>query len=139
MLKGGEVIELDSDLGSGKTTFVKGLAQGIGSADRVASPTFTISKIYKGPKLSLHHFDFYRLSDAGILADELKESLQNPQVITVIEWSGIVKNVLPKRRISIKLLPLAGNLQQREMSIKYPASLAETIQKFEQSLQLSKP
>jgi len=60
-LTGGEVIELVSDLGGGKTTFVRGLARGLGSADVVSSPTFTVSKVYKADKLELHHFDFYRL------------------------------------------------------------------------------
>src|SRR5436190_17523226 len=70
------IIELRSDLGGGKTTFVRGLARGFGSNDRVASPTFTLNKIYKNSKgQEIHHFDFYRLHEPGILVDQLSESL----------------------------------------------------------------
>src|SRR3989344_4645507 len=85
LLKSPEVIELRSDLGGGKTTFVRGLARGLGSNDTVSSPTFTLSKIYKVKNgLEIHHFDFYRLSDAGIMADQLAESLEDPKVITIV-------------------------------------------------------
>jgi tRNA threonylcarbamoyladenosine biosynthesis protein TsaE len=72
-LKGSEVFELISDLGGGKTTFVRGLACGMGSTDHVASPTFTISREYVAGELALFHFDFYRLSDPGVVAIELAE------------------------------------------------------------------
>ncbi|MBX4191001.1 tRNA (adenosine(37)-N6)-threonylcarbamoyltransferase complex ATPase subunit type 1 TsaE, partial [Candidatus Saccharibacteria bacterium] len=62
-LKGGEVIELRSDLGGGKTTFVRGLAAGAGSKANVTSPTFTLSRLYPAKNFSIHHFDFYRLND----------------------------------------------------------------------------
>src|SRR6185312_5854101 len=66
-LQGGEVIELISDLGGGKTTFVRGLAKGMGSQDTVRSPSFTLSNEYRSGKLTLYHFDFYRLEDPGIM------------------------------------------------------------------------
>src|SRR5690348_16076202 len=100
-LRGGEVIELRSDLGGGKTTFVRGLVRGAGSRDRVSSPTFTLSRIYNAKKFEIHHFDFYRLSDPGILADQLAEAVQGDNVV-IIEWAGIVKNVLPEDRVSIE-------------------------------------
>ena len=100
-LKGGEVIELSSDLGGGKTTFVRGLVRGAGSQDKVTSPTFTISKIYKTDKFEIHHFDFYRLQEAGILSDELSEVIGNPSVVTVIEWADVVKHILPWKILSI--------------------------------------
>lgn len=102
-LQGGEVIELVSDLGGGKTTFVRGLIRGLGSTDRVASPTFTISKIYNAGKLEVHHFDFYRLHEPGIVADELAELVGDPQVVVVVEWAGVVQHVLPEKRLTIKI------------------------------------
>jgi tRNA threonylcarbamoyladenosine biosynthesis protein TsaE len=102
-LEGGEVIELSSDLGGGKTTFVRGLARGAGSADRVASPTFTISKVYEAPKFSIHHFDFYRLHEAGLIRHELEDVLGDPAIVTVIEWSDIVSDVLPEDVIRISI------------------------------------
>ena len=73
-IRGGEVIELVSDLGGGKTVFVRGLAKGMKSDDQVASPTFTINREYKTGDLVLSHYDFYRLSDPGIISAELEES-----------------------------------------------------------------
>lgn len=100
-LKGGEVIELVSDLGGGKTTFVRGLARGARSQDKVASPTFTISKIYQTDDFEIHHFDFYRLHEAGVVADELAEVIGDPKVVVVIEWADVVQHVLPEERLTI--------------------------------------
>lgn len=102
LLKGGEVIELIGDVGAGKTTFVKGLASGLLVEDEVQSPSFTISRVYEArDNLQLAHYDFYRLTDAGILADELSEVVQDPTTITVIEWADIVEGVLPRNRYTL--------------------------------------
>jgi tRNA threonylcarbamoyladenosine biosynthesis protein TsaE len=102
-LRGREIIELVSDIGGGKTTFVKGLALGINSVDVVSSPTFTLSRIYRSANrsLSIHHYDFYRLDQPGIVASELLESINDPQAVVVIEWSDIVRDVLPESRLTI--------------------------------------
>jgi len=124
-LKGGEVIVLSSDLGGGKTTFVRGLARGAGSADHVASPTFTISKMYKVPRgMEIHHFDFYRLQEAGIMRDELAELVADPKVVVVVEWSDLVENVLPDERLTIRLSSVAESETTRTVTITSPASLA---------------
>jgi tRNA threonylcarbamoyladenosine biosynthesis protein TsaE len=102
LLKGGEVIELTSDLGGGKTTFVQGLAAGLGYNGPVTSPTFTLSQIYKlSEPLELHHYDLYRLGQSGVVGDELAEDLEDAHIITVIEWAGIVEDELPKDRLRI--------------------------------------
>ncbi len=113
-LRGGEVIELVSDLGGGKTVFVRGLAKGMGSTDQVASPTFTISREYKTGDLELHHYDFYRLIDMGpgIVADELAESINNPAVAVAIEWSGAVENVLPRDRLRVEIIKTGDQARQ---------------------------
>src|SRR5476649_1957023 len=72
-MRGGETIELISDLGGGKTTFVRGLARGFGSKDHVTSPSFALSNQYSSRDLVMYHFDFYRLDDVGIIASELAE------------------------------------------------------------------
>lgn len=100
-LKGGEVIELVSDLGGGKTTFVRGLARGAGSDNKVASPTFTISKVYDCSKFQIHHFDFYRLHEAGVVAEELAEVIDDPKIVVVIEWADVVQHVLPKKCLTV--------------------------------------
>lgn len=101
-LKGDEVIELTSDLGGGKTTFVRGLALGFGSSDKVSSPTFTISKVYTKGERSIHHFDFYRLNDPGLMSAELDEAIHIPGDVVVVEWANIVYDVLPKSRLTVK-------------------------------------
>jgi tRNA threonylcarbamoyladenosine biosynthesis protein TsaE len=93
LLRGGEVIELISDLGGGKTTFVRGVAKGAGSKDRVSSPTFTVSKVYEASNFDIHHFDFYRLEEAGLLAHELADYIGDPKSVVIIEWGKIVEHV----------------------------------------------
>jgi tRNA threonylcarbamoyladenosine biosynthesis protein TsaE len=100
-LRGGEVIALVSDLGGGKTAFVRGLAAGLGSTDHVASPTFTISREYKAGNLTLYHFDFYRLQEPGVVAAELEEFIDDPTAVVAIEWGAIVEEVLPENKIIV--------------------------------------
>lgn len=100
-IRGGEVIELTGDVGSGKTVFVQGVARGIKSKDAVMSPTFTISRIYNGKSIDVHHFDFYRLDDPGVMSAELTESIGMPHTSVVIEWSDVVDHVLPEDRLRI--------------------------------------
>jgi len=140
LLKSPEIIELRADLGGGKTTFVRGLARGLGSKDQVSSPTFTLNKVYKAKAgQQVHHYDFYRLYEAGIMNDELAESLQNPKVITVVEWSDIVQDVLPEDRFSIEFKPTANNPEGREISISYPETKAAVVRKLEAVWQEQRP
>lgn len=125
-LRGGEVIELVSDLGGGKTTFTRGLVRGTGSTDKVASPTFTLSREYNAPKFTIAHFDFYRLAEAGIVADELAEVVKDPQYVTVVEWGEIVEDVLPAKRLTVRLRQTGDD--NREMSFEYPSELAYLLE-----------
>lgn len=113
---------------------MRGLAQGIGSRDRVSSPTFTLSNIYKSDNLQIHHFDFYRLEDPGILSEQLAESLDNPKVITVVEWSDIVDHVLPDDRISVEFKPAADNPDERIVTFTFPESKMQLIEKLRNDL-----
>lgn len=126
-LHGGEVIELVSDLGGGKTTFVRGLARGFGSKARVSSPTFTISQEYKADDRTLYHFDFYRLNEAGIVADELAEVADDPKSAVVVEWGDIVADVLPVQRLTITIQAI-GELE-RELTFACPDPLAYILPK----------
>lgn len=103
LLKGSEVIELVSDLGGGKTTFVRGLAKGAGSTDQVSSPTFTLNNVYTGTTVVMYHFDFYRLNEPGIMRDEIAEVVRDNQAVTVVEWAGIVDDVLPEDKLTITI------------------------------------
>lgn len=117
-LRGGEVIELVSDLGGGKTTLVRGLARGVGSTDQVASPTFTVGRTYEGGRVRLEHFDFYRLAEPGIIANELAEVLELPDTTVVIEWSDVVQHVLPPERITVTVTQTGED--SRHFSIAIP-------------------
>lgn len=119
-LKGGEVIELVSDLGGGKTTFTKGLVKGLGSEDKVSSPSFTLENIYSAGELSLHHLDFYRLDDPGIMRDMLNETVSRADIV-VIEWADIVKDVLPSKRLVVELI--ATGQDDRQINFSYPDEL----------------
>lgn len=110
-LTGGEVIELVGDLGSGKTVLVRGLAAGAKSLDKVRSPTFTLSRIYRGPKVTIHHFDFHRLDDGGIVAEALAEALGDPSAVVAVEWSAVVKNLLPRHRLQINFQTIGQSRQ----------------------------
>jgi tRNA threonylcarbamoyladenosine biosynthesis protein TsaE len=95
-ITGGEVIVLIGDIGAGKTTFTKGLARAMGISEDVQSPTFTVSRVYETARgVTLAHYDFYRLSDPGIMRAELAEAVHDPVTATIIEWSEIVADVLP--------------------------------------------
>lgn len=103
-LNGGEVIEFIGDLGAGKTSFMRGVAEGVGSDDSVSSPTFTLSNVYSGRDgLSIYHFDFYRLNEPGLVQEQLKEALDDPKTVVCVEWAESVRGVLPEDRITIHI------------------------------------
>ena len=85
-LEPGDLVLLFGELGSGKTTLVRGLAKGAGLRARVSSPSFALANVYRGRRLTLHHLDLYRVEpgDAGeIGVDEL---LQDPRGALAVEW-----------------------------------------------------
>ncbi len=106
-VSGGEVLELVGDIGAGKTTLTKGVARALGINEPVQSPTFTISRVYDSPKgLRLVHYDFYRLSEAGIMGDEIREAMDDNSVV-VVEWAGAVDDDLPKDRLVVKITTIS--------------------------------
>lgn len=108
-----KVIELIGDVGAGKTTFVRGLAKALGIKEEITSPSFTISKAYCLPSDgNLVHYDFYRLSDPGIMLDDLKENLNDPKNIVVVEWGESVANILPENRTKIEIRHLSDNTRE---------------------------
>lgn len=134
-----QLIELCSDLGGGKTTFVRGLARGLGSKDIVSSPTFTISKTYRSKEASIHHYDFYRLNEAGVIKEQLSEAIDDSNAVVVVEWSDIVKNALPQQRLTITLQPTANDPDERSIEIKYPQALGKLIKQVESEWEGTKP
>lgn len=96
------VLALKGELGSGKTTFVQGLAAGLGVTSRVVSPTFIILKKYKD---FFYHIDLYRL-ESNVWSElsnlGLTEILSDPTNVVVIEWADKVKDSLPAETIWIE-------------------------------------
>ena len=116
LLCGGEIIELIGDVGAGKTTLVKGIAVGLGVNEYVQSPSFTINRIYDGrDDIKLSHYDFYRLENAGIMGNELKEAVDDIKTVVIVEWAGAVSEVLPTDRLSINMISPTEN--SRKLSI----------------------
>jgi len=94
------VIALSGDLGAGKTTFVQGFLRAAGVRKRIASPTFVLIKSYK----FMYHIDCYRIKNPKELLDlGLKEILNNPKNIVLIEWAEKIRRILLKKTIWIKL------------------------------------
>lgn len=93
------VICLDGELGSGKTVFVKGFAKALGIHENITSPTFNIIKEYYNGEMPLYHMDVYRLDevseDIGIKDYFVKDG------VTIIEWSEMIKDILPEERLEI--------------------------------------
>lgn len=123
------VILLDGDLGSGKTTFTKGLALGLGIETIVNSPTYTIMKKYqsKDRLRTLHHLDLYRLDGEGSDFD-LEEYIDGIGMV-VVEWPYRVESLLPKDHLLVKIHKTGDDSREIIMScIGYPCKRAvETI------------
>ncbi|WLV25163.1 tRNA (adenosine(37)-N6)-threonylcarbamoyltransferase complex ATPase subunit type 1 TsaE [Aciduricibacillus chroicocephali] len=100
LLKKGDVITLEGELGAGKTTFTKGVARGLGIVQTLSSPTFTIIKEYKGD-LPLYHMDAYRLehSEEDLGFDEYFSG----DGVSVVEWAQFIEEFLPKERLDVKI------------------------------------
>ena len=134
-VKGGELFELIGDVGAGKTTFTRGLAAGMEVNERLQSPTFTVSREYEARDgLRLVHYDFYRLTEAGIMADELHETTQDRNAVVVIEWSGVVANVLPRKRMTLTMKPVADDEHAREVIYEAVGDAAALIEEYERVL-----
>lgn len=116
-LKGGEILALTGELGSGKTTFVQGLSGGLGVKEKITSPTFILLNLHEAKKgLKLAHFDLYRLDTVKDLESiGAGDYLGKKNIISVIEWAEKMKKHLPKETTWIKFEHIDENT--REISI----------------------
>lgn len=104
-LTGGEVIAYKGGLGAGKTTFTRGLAMGMGLEDNVSSPTFAIVNEYHGAKLSLYHFDMYRISGGEALETTGFFDYMSEDSVIAAEWSENIEEELDGSTITVALEP----------------------------------
>lgn len=105
-LKGGEVIFLGGDLGTGKTTFVQGLAKALGYDGPVRSPTFTLMNIYQTnhPTISkIVHADLYRLKEKDELQALALDEQMNSSTVMLIEWPGLIEKKFDPSSIHIQM------------------------------------
>jgi tRNA threonylcarbamoyladenosine biosynthesis protein TsaE len=93
------VICLNGDLGSGKTVFAKGFANALGIDEVITSPTFNIVKEYTSGEMPFFHMDVYRLDETDVEIDFAEYFVKKG--VTIIEWSDMIKDVLPEERLEI--------------------------------------
>lgn len=102
-LESGAVLAYTGDLGAGKTAFTRGLARGLGVAERVTSPTFNIVHEYLGGRLPLFHFDMYRLYSSDELFDIGWEDYLARGGVCAVEWSENIADALDSDAILIEI------------------------------------
>jgi len=99
----GMTICLTGDLGTGKTHFAKGLAEGLGIKDNITSPTFTIVNEYHEGRIPFYHFDVYRVNDIDEILQVGFEEYVYGQGVTLIEWADMIEAILPDEFIHVKI------------------------------------
>jgi tRNA threonylcarbamoyladenosine biosynthesis protein TsaE len=127
----GRVLHLSGDLGTGKTTLVRGLLRALGVTGPVKSPTYTWVEPYTVSRLDLYHFDFYRLTDrTEWLSSGLREYFR-PDAFCIVEWPEKAASLLPSPDVRIHL-QYEGESRQARIDSQSPAGEA-----WLSSLQLS--
>jgi len=116
-LKPGTVIGLSGELGSGKTTFLQGLAKGLGIKKRIVSPTFIFVKQYFVGKINFYHVDLYRIENLKDVSGlGLEEFFNDPDGIVAVEWAEKFPGIFPQKTIKMNFTYL--NDQERKIVIK---------------------
>lgn len=101
--KAGDVIALIGDLGTGKTTLTKYIAEGLGITEYITSPTFNIIKEYRSGRLPLFHFDVYRIADVDEMFEIGYEEYFFGEGVCVIEWADIIEEIIPEDALTIRI------------------------------------
>ena len=111
------VIVLSGELGAGKTKFTEGFLSYFGLENEISSPTFTIVNEYKNEKVTIYHFDVYRLSDIDeFFAIGGEEYFSKG--ICIIEWGEIIEEILPEDYIKISIVKEESDFEKRIIKIK---------------------
>jgi tRNA threonylcarbamoyladenosine biosynthesis protein TsaE len=116
-LRPGTIVLLRGDLGAGKTTLAKGIAEGFraATAEDVTSPTFTLIHEYRGPEITLYHIDLYRIDTQRQLDTLALDDLIEPKSILLIEWGEKFERFRRERDIEISMEQLGGDQRRIEM------------------------
>lgn len=99
----GQVYTMVGDLGVGKTVFTQGVAKGLGIAEPINSPTFTIVQVYDEGRLPFYHFDVYRIGDISEMDEIGFEDYVYGEGVSLIEWANLIEEILPENRIEITI------------------------------------
>lgn len=99
----GDIILLSGDLGAGKTTLTQAIARGLGIAERVTSPTFSLLHEYDEGRVPLYHFDLYRLTQEDIAAQDFPDYWEQGDGLAVLEWSERLGSLTPPDRLDLHL------------------------------------
>ena len=118
-LTAGSVIALTGDLGTGKTTLTKAVAEGLGIKETITSPTFNIVKQYDSGRLPLYHFDVYRIGDEDEMFDIGFDEYVDGDGVCLIEWAELIKGIIPENAVSIKITKdLSKGLDYRKIEVE---------------------
>jgi tRNA threonylcarbamoyladenosine biosynthesis protein TsaE len=115
LLAGGDVVLLAGDLGAGKTVFARGLVRGLGVAESVVSPTFTLAREYQG-RVRVVHADVYRLDRVHELFDLGLEDIDD-DMVTIVEWGDVVSAQFAVDRLEVRLDFMADHDDARAITI----------------------
>lgn len=115
LLKCGDIVAYKGGMGAGKTTFTRGLAQGLGLEDEVLSPTFALVNEYRG-KITLYHFDMYRIENADDLETTGFYDYPLDESVFAVEWSENIEKVLPDSVIVIEIEYFGEN--ERKITVR---------------------
>jgi tRNA threonylcarbamoyladenosine biosynthesis protein TsaE len=117
LLRPGDAIALTGELGAGKTTLVHGVARALGYEGPVASPTFTLVREYRTPRLTVLHADVYRLDRMQEVVDLELEELMEDSGVLLVEWGDAVETLLPEDHLVVELT-VPGEGEERAVSIR---------------------
>jgi tRNA threonylcarbamoyladenosine biosynthesis protein TsaE len=118
---------LYGDIGAGKTTLVRAIARYLEVQEKVTSPSFVILNEYHSGKISIYHFDLYRLEEEGVnsILEEIREYTEKPNAVTFVEWAQFDAGELPDNRIELKIDYI--NERSRNFSFQANGDKAEKI------------
>lgn len=111
-LKGGDCIAYKGGLGAGKTTVTRGISIGMGLGDEVTSPTFALVNEYRGSRLSLCHFDMYRITSPDDLETTGFYDYMDDNTVLAVEWSENIEEELPENSIIIEIRRTGENTRK---------------------------
>ncbi len=114
----GDIIALYGELGTGKTVFAKGIAQGMGIREEITSPTFTLLEVYEHTP-PLYHFDLYRIEEMREFELLGFDELWYGDGVSVIEWADRAGDLIPEGALKVRLFHIDG--ERRRIEIEYPA------------------